>query len=112
MQEILTGTDQRSSSDPDSQTKVYIRKILNAFEEEPSPSVKGHDQILSMLDPLSEREIEVIRLLEEGFSNQEMAARLHISLNTVKAHLKSIYGKLGVNNRVQAIAKGHELRLF
>jgi LuxR family maltose regulon positive regulatory protein len=111
MQQILVGTAQRSSMDPDSQLKQYIGQLLNAFEAEPFSSSKEFDQLASLLNPLSERELEVIRLLEEGLSNQEIAARLHISLNTVKAHLKSIYGKLGVNNRVQAIAKGRELGL-
>ncbi len=85
---------------------------MNAFEAEQFYLAHERDKLPSMVDPLSEREIEVMKLLEEGLSNQEIAARLHISLNTVKAHLKSIYGKLGVSNRVQAIAKGRELELY
>jgi ATP/maltotriose-dependent transcriptional regulator MalT len=53
--------------------------------------------------------MEVFKLLENGLSNQEIAEQLFISMNTVKAHLKSIYSKLEVSNRVQAIAKGREI---
>jgi LuxR family maltose regulon positive regulatory protein len=112
MQEILVATNERLSGDPKCTTKQYIGHLLKAFEAEPFYSTKQIGQMSSMLEPLSDRELEVFKLLEGGLSNQEMAANLHISLNTVKAHLKSIYGKLGVNNRVQAVAKGRELHLF
>lgn len=111
MQEILISANNRQPGDEDNPKKQYIRMILNAFEAEPSPSAREQVRFSATIDPLSGREIEVFELLAKGLSNQEMAARLHISLNTVKAHLKSIYGKLGVNNRVQAIAKGRELGL-
>jgi LuxR family maltose regulon positive regulatory protein len=59
-----------------------------------------------LIEPLSEREIEVLQLIAEGLTNTEIAARLYLSLNTVKVHTRNIYGKLGVNNRTQAVARG------
>jgi LuxR family maltose regulon positive regulatory protein len=111
MQSILQKTGKRLSGDKYDPLKRYISQLLEAFEAEPFNSLAPDFQKSPMLEPLSERELEVIKLLEQGLANQEIAARLYISLNTVKAHLKSIYGKLGVNNRVQAIAKGRELGL-
>jgi len=61
---------------------------------------------------LSEREIEVLQLIAEGLSNQEISSRLYLSLNTVKAHTRNIYGKLGVNNRTQAVAKTRALGII
>jgi len=52
---------------------------------------------------LSEREIEVIELLVQGLTNQNISDRLHISVNTVKSHVKRIYKKLGVTNRLQLV---------
>jgi LuxR family maltose regulon positive regulatory protein len=112
METILRRMDDRLSSDKYAPNKGFIGQLLIAFQTEPFHSQQEDLQTMPLLDPLSEREIEVIKLLEEGLSNQEIAARLFISLNTVKAHLKSIYGKLGVNNRVQAIAKGREIGLY
>ncbi len=56
-----------------------------------------------LVETLSEREIEVLRLLAEGLTYQEAAERLIVSLNTVRFHVKSIYGKLGVDNRTAAL---------
>jgi LuxR family transcriptional regulator, maltose regulon positive regulatory protein len=56
------------------------------------------------VEPLSERELEVLALLAEGFTNQEIANHLLISLATVKTHNSNIFGKLGVKNRMQAVA--------
>ena len=54
---------------------------------------------------LTEREMSVIFCLAQGFTNEEIANKLHISVHTVKAHLEAIYDKLGVSNRVQAAIK-------
>jgi len=61
---------------------------------------------------LTTRELEVLRLIAEGLSNPSMAKRLTISVGTVKAHTASIYSKLGVNNRVQALSRARELLLI
>ena len=54
---------------------------------------------------LTERELKIIKLLAKGMSNEEMSELLHISVHTTKAHLESIYEKLNVKNRVQAVVK-------
>jgi LuxR family maltose regulon positive regulatory protein len=61
---------------------------------------------------LSERELEVLQLIAEGLTNQEVASRLVLTLNTVKAHTRNIYGKLGVNRRTQAVATARSLGLL
>ncbi|NJM08845.1 response regulator transcription factor [Candidatus Gracilibacteria bacterium] len=64
-------------------------------------------------DPgLSEREVAVLRLLAVGLRNSEIGERLFVSENTIKAHLKNIYRKLGVGDRVQALNRARTLRLF
>lgn len=58
---------------------------------------------------LSDRELEVLHLLSEGFSNQEIADKLFVSLNTTKTHLSNLYMKLNVSRRTQAVQKAREL---
>jgi LuxR family transcriptional regulator, maltose regulon positive regulatory protein len=65
-----------------------------------------------LIEPLSKRELEVIPLLAEGLSNLELARRLHISMDTVKVHLRHIYQKLGVNSRSKAAIRARELSLM
>jgi LuxR family maltose regulon positive regulatory protein len=65
-----------------------------------------------LVEPLTERELEVLRLLSSGKSNAEIGGHLFVAVGTVKAHTSRIYGKLGVRNRVEAIAKGRELSLL
>lgn len=66
----------------------------------------------SLIDPLSEREVEVLKLLADGLSNQEIAEKLIISLGTVKAHSSNIYRKLDVRNRAQAVMVAREMNLL
>jgi DNA-binding NarL/FixJ family response regulator len=65
-----------------------------------------------LLEPLTERELEVLALIAAGFSNPEIAARLYLSVNTMRAHTSNIFRKLDVHNRVQAAARGRELGLL
>ena len=62
-----------------------------------------------LIEPLSERETEVLQLIAEGLTNPEIGDRLYISLNTVKVHTRNIYGKLDVHSRSQAVAKARRL---
>jgi predicted ATPase/DNA-binding CsgD family transcriptional regulator len=62
-------------------------------------------------EPLTAREAEVLQLIAKGMSNREIADRLGLTANTVKSHIKNIYGKLGANRRVQVAAKAKELGL-
>jgi LuxR family maltose regulon positive regulatory protein len=66
----------------------------------------------ALVDPLSEREVEVLRLLALGASNAEIAERLVVATSTVKYHVKNILAKLAVANRTQAAARAHELGLL
>jgi LuxR family transcriptional regulator, maltose regulon positive regulatory protein len=65
-----------------------------------------------LVEPLSDRELEVLQWLAAGLSNPEIGARLVISLSTVKGHTANIYSKLGVNSRTQAVAKARELGIL
>jgi LuxR family maltose regulon positive regulatory protein len=64
------------------------------------------------VSPLTNRELEVLRLLAEGLSNKAIADRLVVAPSTVKQHLKNIFSKLDVHNRTQAVARGQELELL
>ena len=90
----------------------YVRRLLAAFPVDdagraasPATSVAGS----RLAEPLSSRELEVLALIAKGLTNQEIAARLYLSLHTVKAHARSIYAKLGVSSRTQAVARGRAL---
>lgn len=77
------------------------------------PVARDHNPALSALvEPLSERESEVLRALALGLSNKEIAAKLFIATGTVKQHLKSIYSKLDVHNRTEATHRAGELGLL
>jgi LuxR family maltose regulon positive regulatory protein len=96
-------------------TPDYVRRLLGAFpttEQEgtrpPIPQAPGD----GLIEPLSEREIEVLHLIAEGLTNSEIASRLVLSPHTVKVHIRNIYGKINVHNRAQAIAKARELGLL
>ena len=90
----------------------YVRRLLAAFPidkpEQVDPS-KSQAPESELVEPLSERELEVLQLIAEGLMNREIADRLYLSLNTVKVHTRTIYGKLGVHNRTQAVAKARAL---
>jgi LuxR family maltose regulon positive regulatory protein len=87
----------------------YVRRLLEAFGE----SVNIASPIASPLnEPLSQRELEVLRLIADGATNQEIAHELVLTVNTVKRHISNIFGKLHVSNRVQAIARARELNLL
>lgn len=78
------------------------------------PAAEPFEVNAKALDSLgmSEREHEVLGLLAEGLSNQEIAERLFVSANTVKTHLARVYGKLEVSRRTQAVNKARSLRLI
>ena len=72
--------------------------------------VRGPAELL--LDPITGRELEVLELLDSDLSNREIAAKLFVSLATIKSHTKHLYRKLGVRARHQAVARGKELGLL
>jgi LuxR family maltose regulon positive regulatory protein len=88
----------------------YLPKLLNALQTAgPASSDLAR---LPLLDPLSEREIELLQLIAAGMSNQELAATLFLTVGTVKWHLNNIYSKLDARSRTQAIARARELGLI
>ena len=66
----------------------------------------------ALVEPLSERELQVLCLISEGLTNREVAQRLFLALSTVKVHTRSIYGKLDVHNRTEAVARARQLGLL
>jgi LuxR family maltose regulon positive regulatory protein len=65
-----------------------------------------------LIEPLSQRELEVLQLIARGFSNREIGERLFLALSTVKGHNRNIYGKLQVQRRTEAVARARELGLL
>jgi LuxR family maltose regulon positive regulatory protein len=91
----------------------YTGKLLAAFPEiELSPVELRQEPKPELIEPLSDREIEILELIAEGLTNREIAQRLIISPGTVKVHASNIYGKLGVHNRTQAVARSRALGIL
>jgi ATP/maltotriose-dependent transcriptional regulator MalT len=65
-----------------------------------------------LIEPLSDRELEVLNLVAQGLSNREIAETLYITVGTAKTHTINIYRKLDVNSRTQAVARAQELNLL
>jgi LuxR family maltose regulon positive regulatory protein len=95
----------------------YIGQLLAVFEAEEQKSkdeislpVAPPDQ--SLIEPLSQRELEVLRLIAQGLSNREISERLFLALDTVKGHNRRIFGKLQVQRRTEAVAKASSLGIL
>jgi LuxR family transcriptional regulator, maltose regulon positive regulatory protein len=92
----------RQLGEPEGYQRVFIDE---AFEDQPAISQE-------LIEQLTERELEVLRLMTEGLTYAKMAERLVVSVNTVRYHVKGVYGKLGVEKQVQAVKRGRELGLI
>jgi LuxR family maltose regulon positive regulatory protein len=90
----------------------YTSKLLAAFAPPVNRQSIINNQKSEMVEPLSERELEVLRLLGTELSGPEIARELIVSLNTLRTHTKNIFNKLGVNNRRAAVHRAEELNLF
>jgi DNA-binding NarL/FixJ family response regulator len=84
-------------------------KVLEEFSRVSSSPVVNRSAILP--EPLSDREVEVLKLVTQGLSNREIAAKLFISPGTAKTHIHNVCGKLGVQNRTEAAIRAIELGL-
>jgi LuxR family maltose regulon positive regulatory protein len=97
---------------------VYLDTVLAAFLPdnmalESQPKTAGQRATAQpLLDPLSERELEVLQLIARGDSNPEIAKELVLSVDTVKRHVYNIFSKLGVKKRIKALARAHDLGLL
>ena len=97
----------------------YTSKLLAQFEtmrpteedRRPSPAIPSPPSQL-LIQPLSEREIEILQLVAQGFSNREIGTQLFLALDTIKGHNRRIYNKLQVKSRMEAVARGRELGLL
>lgn len=93
----------------------YVHQLLAAFDAD-GPSSDDHAALPArpqpLIEPLSQRELEVLRLIADGLSNRQIAERLFLALNTVKGHNRVIFGKLQVERRTEAVARARELGLL
>lgn len=92
----------RQLAAPEGYQRIFIDE---AVAEKPAVA-------LDLVEPLTEREVEVLRLLALGLTYAGIAERLVVSVNTVRFHVKEVYGKLGVNRQVQAVARAQDLGLL
>ncbi len=92
----------------------YARQLLAAFEPAPVAQTvsASNPNVPGLVEQLTARELEILRLVAAGMQNQEIADHLVISLATVKRHVANAYGKLGVSSRTAAVARANELRLL
>jgi LuxR family maltose regulon positive regulatory protein len=93
----------------------YVRRLLDAFEVWESGTAQGspaYHATTTLVDPLTDRELEVLHLLRTDLSGPEIAAELMVSMNTIKTHIKHIYGKLNVHSRYEAVQRARELDLL
>jgi LuxR family transcriptional regulator, maltose regulon positive regulatory protein len=100
----------------------YAVRLLEAFPErletgdwrlaDAIPASNLQSPALMLVEPLSERELEVLRLIAAGHSNQAIADILIVAVSTVKRHINNFYGKLGVQSRTQALVRARELKLL
>lgn len=113
----------------DTGTLSYIDRLLAAFAETGPSAVASREELIPvqergqkegefvrygelLVEPLSQREREVLGMMAKGASNAEIAGQLFIALNTVKRHISNIFEKLGVSNRTQAVAQARSLGLL
>jgi LuxR family maltose regulon positive regulatory protein len=87
----------------------YVSELLSAFD--PFPELEPA-KIQPLIEPLSDRELEILHLIDLGCTNKEIGQKLFISIGTVKAHTNSIYRKLNVKNRMQAVSQARALGLL
>ncbi len=83
------------------------RKIINEFVRQPPPAY----DVSRLAEPLSERELEILRLLRSGCRNSEIAEKLHLAEGTVRNYVSALMGKLNVRDRTQAVLRARELGL-
>ena len=86
----------------------YVRELLSAAGPAPRPMTVRQ----ALIEPLSERELEVLRLLDSDLDGPEVARELSISLNTLRTHTQNVYTKLGVNSRRAALRRAVELGIL
>jgi LuxR family transcriptional regulator, maltose regulon positive regulatory protein len=99
----------------------YISELLSSFDFSVSAEALRADRLnetrskiysARLTEPLSERELQVLRLLDSALTNEEIGRELYVSVNTIRTHIRNIYAKLGVNRRGDAVWRAKELKLI
>jgi LuxR family maltose regulon positive regulatory protein len=109
---FLAQLQERQRTEIDDQSAkllVYTNHLLAAFSQT-KKAVNADSE--SLIEPVSARELEVLNLIRDGLSNQEIADHMVIAVSTVKSHINSLYGKFGTHNRIQAVAFARDLGLL
>jgi LuxR family maltose regulon positive regulatory protein len=92
--------------------RAYMGRLLSAFGSAPKENVWGSVPSSDLVEPLTERELQVLRLMATDLTSPKMAGELVISVNTVRTHIQHIYQKLGVHSRHEAVVRARELDLL
>jgi LuxR family transcriptional regulator, maltose regulon positive regulatory protein len=115
LRELVDRRQERSAA-PAAVPRDYLARLVEAFERAGlpvrPPVRRGGVVVAGLVEPLSPRELEVLRLLADGTPNRAIAKELVITLDTVKRHVSHLFSKLGVANRTQAVARARELGLL
>jgi LuxR family transcriptional regulator, maltose regulon positive regulatory protein len=108
----LQSSFEKGSGDRSRSFQKYVNELLSSFNrpiQKQSLASRGNSELI---EPLTGRELEILRLISEGHSNTEISQRLYLALSTVKGHNLRIFNKLQVQNRTEAVARARELGLI
>jgi LuxR family maltose regulon positive regulatory protein len=116
LHQLLAGRRQEQVAAADAVPREYLARLVEAFEQAAlpvrPPVRRGGVVVAGLVEPLTARELEVLRLLAAGAPNRAIAEQLVVTPETVKKHLSHLFDKLGVANRTQAVARARELGLL
>jgi LuxR family maltose regulon positive regulatory protein len=116
VRQLLAGRRQDRPAAADAVAQDHLARLVDAFEQAGlpvrHPIRTGGVVVAGLVEPLTERELEVLGLLATGRPNRAIAKELVVTLDTVKRHLSHLFGKLEVANRTQAVARARELGLL
>lgn len=101
-----------ASATVDSSYLLKLREMLPEEKVQASTPKAGATAPVGLIEPLSARESEVLKLINEGLANKDIALRMQVAGTTVKAHIRNLYGKLQVKSRTEALAKARQLDLL
>lgn len=92
--------------------RLQVPAAAGGSPAQPAKTISPPAGVDPLIEPLTVRELEVLRQIEQGLTNQQIAERMVVAASTVKTHINNIYAKLGVATRTQAVRRGKELRLI
>jgi LuxR family transcriptional regulator, maltose regulon positive regulatory protein len=116
LRQLLADRRQEGLAAADAVPRDYLARLVEAFEQAGLPVRfpvrRGGVVVAGLVEPLTERELEVLGLLAAGAPNRAIAEQLVVTLDTVKRHVSHLFAKLGVANRTQAVARARQLGLL